>query len=69
MFSLCSFTGAVLVRKVEKCGCMDSKCYREDYFVSYWEEVMAENGTEGTPVVASVREKASSTRRLFNAAM
>ncbi|KAL5474757.1 hypothetical protein EMCRGX_G026755 [Ephydatia muelleri] len=55
--------GAVLVRKVEKCGCMDSKCYREDYFVSYWEEVMAENGTEGTPVVASVREKASSTRR------
>ena len=48
---------------------MDSKCYREDYFVSYWEEITAENGTEGTPVVASVREKASSTRRLFNAAM
>lgn len=46
--------GATSVTKIERCGCADSKCYREDYFVSYWEEVAAD---AGKPAVVSLREK------------
>ena len=43
---LCSVTGAFIVNTIEQCGCMDSRCYRKDEFLSYWEEAPAENGTE-----------------------
>lgn len=42
--------GVIALEQTVECGCRDNKCYREDYYESYWEVV---NSSEG----AVVKEK------------
>lgn len=40
--------GDHLVETIEKCSCMDTNCYRVDYFQSYWRQITAEGNNTTT---------------------
>jgi len=50
--------GHHLVETIEKCSCMDTKCYRVDYFQSYWKQ----NTAEGNNTTTGRTEKVTNLR-------